>query len=148
MENLVMPQSAKAPRAIGRRRDELWRSTCFEMFMKRRDDPGYWEFNVAPSGDWAAYRFTKFRDGMENEDAVEILRIEQDRRPDGFRLEAEIDAAALPLADGCGLQLGFSAVLEDRHGETAYWALAHPPGKPDFHHVSNFAYRLPPEPLS
>jgi hypothetical protein len=37
---------------------------------------------------------------------------------------------------------GLSAVIADKDGRTAYWALAHPPGKADFHHKDCFALQL------
>jgi hypothetical protein len=40
-------------------------------------------------------------------------------------------------------RLGLSAVIEDSSGAKSYWALAHPPGKPDFHHPDCFAHELP-----
>jgi hypothetical protein len=30
-------------------------------------------------------------------------------------------------------------VIEDTSGHKSYWALAHPPGKADFHHSDSFA---------
>jgi hypothetical protein len=41
-------------------------------------------------------------------------------------------------------RLGLSAVIEDMAGGKSYWALAHPPGKADFHHADSFARELPP----
>jgi hypothetical protein len=32
-----------------------------------------------------------------------------------------------------------AAVIEDTRGDKSYWALAHPPGKADFHHSDTFA---------
>jgi len=40
----------------------------------------------------------------------------------------EFDGLSSPL------HLGLSAVLEETNGRKSYWALAHPPGKADFHH--------------
>jgi len=40
-------------------------------------------------------------------------------------------------------KLGLSAVIEEIDGTKSYWALAHPPGKPDFHHPDCFALTLP-----
>jgi hypothetical protein len=34
-------------------------------------------------------------------------------------------------------------VIEETNGRKSYWALAHPPGKPDFHHSDCFALGLP-----
>jgi hypothetical protein len=41
-------------------------------------------------------------------------------------------------------RLGLSALIEDTGGHKSYWALAHPPGKPDFHHADSFAHEFSP----
>ena len=40
-----------------RRTDGLWQHTCFEAFLQADANDSYYEFNFAPSGEWAAYRF-------------------------------------------------------------------------------------------
>ena len=40
-------------------------------------------------------------------------------------------------------QVALSAVVEDASGDKSYWASAHPPGRPDFHHPDSFALHLP-----
>ena len=45
---LLLPTGAPA------RTDELWRHTCFEAFVKEAAGEDYYEFNFAPSGEWAA----------------------------------------------------------------------------------------------
>lgn len=39
--------------------------------------------------------------------------------------------------------IALSAVIEETGGHKSYWALAHPPGQPDFHHPTCFAATLP-----
>ena len=34
------------------------------MFIRPEDGEGYYEFNFSPSGEWAAYRFSGYREGM------------------------------------------------------------------------------------
>jgi hypothetical protein len=34
-------------------------------------------------------------------------------------------------------------VIEETNGNKSYWALAHPPGKADFHHADCFALEFP-----
>src|SRR4030095_6722561 len=46
------------------RADELWRRTCFEPFVSAPARDSYLEFTLAPSSQWAAYRFTGYRQGM------------------------------------------------------------------------------------
>lgn len=131
------------PATASERADELWLHTCFEVFA-RTPDGGYAEFNFAPSTRWAAYRFGAYRSGMAPAD-VAPPRIQPAVRQDDYELSVELDLAgglAMPPAEPWRLAL--SAVIEDRQGRRSYWALAHPPGKPDFHHPDSFVLDLPP----
>jgi hypothetical protein len=130
IEALKLPPPAAPARA-----DELWRHTCLEAFAA--DPAGYVEFNLAPSTQWAAYRFDSYRSGMRPAD-VAPPQIEVSRRSGGgFELRALIDPP--PGAR----RLGLAAVIEDAAGRVSYWAARHPPGKPDFHHADGFALELP-----
>lgn len=134
---LAVPAWAKPSRA-----DELWRTTCFEAFV-REDDEAYYEFNLSPSGQWAAYRFEGYREGMADQQGVETRDL--DRSVDGERLmlSVTLDLDRLGLADNRPLCLGLSTVIEETSGRKSYWALAHPSEKPDFHHPDSFVLELP-----
>jgi hypothetical protein len=128
------PAPAKPERADG-----LWRRTCFEAFVSPADGPAYLEFNLSPSGRWAAYGFDDYRAGMTPLEVV-APRIEVVRDAQTLTLRTRLDLAAAPGIAGSGdWRVGLSAVIEDHEGRIAYWALAHPPGKPDFHHADGFA---------
>jgi hypothetical protein len=61
----------------------------------------------------------------------------------GYEKVLEI-AVMLPLDQEEGLsKLGLSAVIEEKDGTLSYWALAHPPGRADFHDPACFALELP-----
>ncbi len=121
------------------RADELWRDTCFEAFVRALPGEAYYEFNFAPSTQWAAYRFDGFRRGMRVADEIGAPRI--DVRTNGAGMELQVLLEDLP--NDAPWRLGLSAVIEERGGCLSYWALAHPPGKPDFHHSDCFALELP-----
>ncbi|MEA3010032.1 MAG: hypothetical protein QOJ91_1724 [Sphingomonadales bacterium] len=120
------------------RADELWLHTCFEVFLKSPAEDAYLELNFSPGGEWAAYRFERYRSG---------------------RTELEIPAPSISGQEGDGLlarrftleglpshrrwSIGLSAIVEDSEGERSFWALAHPPGEPDFHHPDCFALEFP-----
>ncbi len=139
----------RVPRRIMRppeRRDELWRHTCFEAFVRAGDGEAYCEFNLSPNGDWAAYGFSGYRSGME------VLKEVGAPGPDPFFREEPSPAAvtavleleklvSLPLYEPW--HVGLSAVIEERNGRISHWALVHPPGAPDFHHRDCFALELP-----
>lgn len=131
IDRLALP-----PPATPARRDGLWRHTCFEIFARGRGD-AYSEVNLAPSGEWAAYAFDGYRDGMRLLD-IDAPRIRLDRDAGALTLAAGLRPPERPLA------IGLSAVVEERDGRISYWALAHPPGAPDFHHRDCFALKLPP----
>ncbi|MEA3013214.1 MAG: hypothetical protein QOD42_1759 [Sphingomonadales bacterium] len=131
---LVIPAPAKPYRT-----DELWRSTCFELFI-REGNQAYCEINLSPSGQWAAYRFQDYRGEAEDLDLDEPPRIWFSREPFGLLLTASITIGLR----GNG-PVGLSAVIGEKDGTISYWALAHPPGDPDFHHPACFALELPAE---
>jgi hypothetical protein len=121
-----------------RQADGLWRHTCFEAFVMTGDGPGYREFNFAPSREWAVYAFRGYRDGGELK--IELAPgIVVRRTANRLELDAKICHDFLP--PGRPLRLGLSAVVEDAGGALSYWALRHPPGKPDFHHQDAFAFQ-------
>lgn len=134
---------ALPPPASRARTDELWRHTCLEAFVGEAGDPGYYEFNLAPSRQWAAYRFVGYREGLAAAaDAVDP-RIATEARADRFTLRAVLALDALPgLARDAPWRLALSAVIEQTDGLKSYWALAHPPGRADFHHADGFSHEI------
>lgn len=122
--------------------DELWRHTCFEAFVATSDDKSYREYNFSPSGEWAVYRFRGYRDRMHGEAGEPAPRIALPTTARGLKLAARI--VLPPGLMNRPLRLALSAVLEDRSGGLSYWALRHPPGKPDFHHPDGFTLALGP----
>lgn len=135
MSAVVLPVSPG-----GKRRDELWKHTCFEAFIRAADGDGYVEYNLAPNGNWAAYAFSGYRADMRAL-AESAPRIETASRAHGLSVNVRIPA--LPAAFATGqIRLGASAIIEDKTGARSYWALHHPPDAPDFHHAGNFKMRL------
>ncbi len=138
LDRLAIPTIGPAARLDG-----LWRHTCFEVFLRVPGEPAYAEFNLSPSGEWAAYRFDAYRSGMR-ELAVAPAPALEITAHDGRALAVDVSIARVPEPWGRAVswQLGVSAVIEDVAGALAYWALAHPPGSPDFHHPAGFALEI------
>ena len=110
------------------RADELWRTTCFEAFFAPAGKAAYREWNFAPRGNWAAYDFAGYREGMEKADV---------RSPPYIRMEDNFTwwtvGATIAVPADQAWDLALSAVIEESDGTKSYWALAHPPERPDFH---------------
>jgi hypothetical protein len=127
----------------GRRADDLWEHTCFEVFAAARPDGGYYEFNFSPSLEWAAYRFSGYREGMTPASLARAPGLQARRTSDVLELTAHLHLEGLAdLASGAALRLGLTAVVEDDSGRLSYWALRHPPGNPDFHDPDCFTLEL------
>jgi len=132
------------PVATSKRADKLWRHTCFEAFIQTAHTE-YYEFNFAPSTQWAAYRFSSYRSGMCGAAEIGAPPIEVRSSPDCYTLQASLELDRLSgLPREALWRLGLSALIEDMSGRKSYWALAHPPGKPDFHHADCFAHEFSP----
>jgi hypothetical protein len=117
------------------RADGLWQHTCFEAFLGHAAAPDYWEYNFSPSSAWAAYHFTRYREGMAPLMKGAAPAIACDADAAELRLDVSIDLGWLAKTSaGAGLRLGLSAVIEDKARVLSYWALKHPAEKPDFHH--------------
>lgn len=126
------------------RRDELWRTTCFECFYGPADRDEYVECNFAPTLDWAIYRFEGYRRGMRPSN-LSVAGITAKLAPDCVELGVYVplERFARPDLPAAKLRLGLSAVIEATDGTFSYWALAHPSDKPDFHHPDSFILDLP-----
>lgn len=119
------------------RTDELWKSTCFELFLY---DGGsrYREFNFSPSGDWAAYSFDGYRTGRCDFDPVSAPVVACDQGRTVFTTTAFIAAEELARSESASL----SAVLVERDARPSYWALTHNTEAPDFHDPACFRIAL------
>jgi hypothetical protein len=129
LSRLALPPAAGPARS-----DELWRHTCFELFMSAPGESSYYEFNFAPSLAWAAYRFAGYRRGMQSAPLARAPRIRRSERVDELTLAATVATAGLEGVSGAQrLELGLAAVLEERDAGLSYWALRHHAQRPDFH---------------
>jgi hypothetical protein len=142
VSNLAMTSLTEAARTDG-----LWRDTCFEAFLRGPSSATYYEFNFAPSTQWAAYKFSGYRSNMRVATEIKAPRIVVEARRQHYMLQASLQFdETLPLASRGGAaiwRVGLSAVIKETSGQQSYWALAHPSGKPDFHHSDCFALEVP-----
>ncbi|MEA2648395.1 MAG: hypothetical protein QOG61_830 [Candidatus Binataceae bacterium] len=123
---------------------QLWRHTCFEAFIAVDGQTAYHEFNFAPSGEWAVYAFSEYRNGgpLVNETLRPHIAVRcTDSR---FELDSHVRVDRLSaIHPQASLRIGLSAVIEASDG-LSYWALRHPIDRPDFHNADGFALLLEP----
>ena len=138
ISDILIPAAVAASRG-----DKLWEHTCFEVFVRGSSGAGYYEFNFSPSTQWAAYRFNSHRSGMSLPAEIGGFAIEGQGSADRYMLRTSLELdrlSGLPPTDFW--LLGLSVIIEETSGRKSYWALAHPQGKADFHHIDCFAHRI------
>lgn len=132
---LVVPAFSGKGRA-----DELWKNTCFELFLQSAGGMGYVEVNLSPSERWNVYDFTGRRDGMSERPMPREPECTMRHGTDMAIFDAAIPAAGLPERPW---RCGMTAVIEEEGGVKSYWALAHgDPATPDFHDPACFKHEV------
>ncbi|MBI1211602.1 MAG: hypothetical protein GC190_09080 [Alphaproteobacteria bacterium] len=135
MDGLLIPVKAQAKRT-----DLLWHHTCFEAFIKPQPGSAYTELNASPSTRWALYSFSSFRAGMtEAPPMIQMSPIQVNLTSDQLALATTIKG----LPSEVDWRVALSAIIEEKSGRKSFWALKHPPEKPDFHHDDCFDLQLP-----
>ena len=110
-----------------RRADNLWLSTCFELFLAGESQSGYTEFNVSPSGAWNCYQFDDYRHGMQPSPCWQLTELEQDDGMVTASFSGELNAGLV--------RLGPAAILQNTAGKIEHFGLSHG-HQPDFHDSS------------
>jgi hypothetical protein len=140
---LIAATSTDASPAVSNGPTEgLWRHTCMEVFIGTQPDSAgpYLEFNLAPGGQWAAYRFSGYRAGMAPLTGIDPPRIELRTQPARLLLAAQIEIPVQLAA--MTLRLGLAVVVESIQRQLGYWALRHAGERPDFHHPDSFEFEI------
>jgi hypothetical protein len=138
IEDIFLPSTSMNPS----RKDELWKTTCFEFFLGIKDQPQYWEFNISPSGDWNIYHMDAYRRvGFREEASIQRLPFEVQNEASVFHLNVLVDLNPI-LQEDHFLELGITAVVQIIDGNETYWALTHPAPIADFHLRESFILGL------
>ena len=137
LEALRIPEPRSPVRADG-----LWQHTCVEAFIGQSSGKSYWEYNFSPSGAWAAYQFSGYREGMAPlmKGAAPVISMRE--TSDSLTLSVAVDLSWLSRATAAELVLGAAAVIETQERVLSYWALKHSAEKPDFHRAESFVVPL------
>lgn len=117
------------------RRNELWKHTCFEVFLaaNRNEETPYFEVNCSPNGDWNLYHLSGYRKDLKPYYPGRVSLLERENTDHGLRFIIGVEG--LPASPW---HIGLTAVIEEVSGKVTYWALAHPGKTADFHDKRGF----------
>ena len=137
LEKFEIPAVEKLPI----RKNELWETTCFELFLGIKNTPIYWEFNLSPSGDWNIYWFEDYRKSMLLEERFESLpfNILRDSNALYLGLEFNLDFLVSVIEN---MDVSITTVINSKEGDISYWALKHCGKQADFHLRDRFVLEI------
>ena len=137
LSTVIIPSPANTPT----RKHQLWQTTCFEFFLGIDHAPKYWEFNLSPTGDWNIYRFTDYRQGMQEEIAFTSLPFDIRQQANFLNINLEINLDLI-IDLNTDLDIAISTVIKSSKEKISYWALTHPETKADFHNRDSFIIHI------
>lgn len=114
------------------RKDKLWQTTCFEMFLRHPNEPSYCEFNFSLEPAWNSYAFDQYR--LPQPPKMNVTHYLQSVCWNGLEFQAEITG----FSNQTTYDIGLAAVLKEKSGSLHYMALIHKGQKPDFHLSHSF----------
>jgi hypothetical protein len=123
------------------RKFALWEATCLEFFVAIVDQANYWEFNLAPNGNWQVFHLNDYREGLKDEAAINYLPFVVKRDDRELQLDLSIDLTGLFFPD-TKLEMAITAVIQTTTGEYNYWAIQHGGEEADFHRRTDFVLKL------
>ncbi len=134
------------PFAVGARKclifkeENLWSTTCFEIFLKNSNSNDYYEFNFNSKSDWNLFYFSNYRERVTghfpNIEVVSENQTDLVTKKLRFRFNiGKLERLKLPC------QVSLAAVIKS-NSEISYWSQKHNNIKPDFHDANNFTLML------
>lgn len=123
----------------------LWKTTCFEWFLKPTPGDAYWEANFSSQGDWNLYYLEGYRKNLIEESRISTIQLSTEKLSDEWRMNTRIDFSPMTFAPGQLFKAHLSAVVETVDDKKNYWSLKHSQSQPDFHHPDHFILEIQKE---
>lgn len=127
------------------RADGLWKTTCFEWFLKPLSGEAYWEANFSPTGQWNLYLLEGYRKNLVQEERAKISQLVPKCFSTEWHLKTQIDFSRIALPPKTKFKAHASAVIETVDDKKNYWSFTHTQNQPDFHHPDHFILEIQKE---
>jgi len=121
-----------------KRVDELWRSTCFELFLASSKSEEYYELNFSSSLAWNYYYLSEYRAEVKEVENV-ALSINTSIKENIYEVNIILESNEFnfELFD----MYNIATILLTREGERTFWSLHKMEENPDFHNKEFFNKR-------
>ena len=134
LTNYQFPKKEKLKRA-----NELWKATCFELFLANSKTQSYYEINISPTLHWNIYYLDTYR--AEPKEVIvssePLIKIREDKQ--SYEIDFELKCEALDLEEFD--QYNLAVILLNVENERKFWVVNPVGESPDFHNRGSF-FRL------
>ena len=119
------------PPRLQTRKDELWKESCFELFLAHKNSPNYYELNISPSTEWNFYSFSDYKTDMKPNNYTSTPFITSSKSKNEFRLSFDIELDEKILGDN--LIFNLAVILLDKNGTRHFYSINRKDGNVNFH---------------
>ena len=113
------------------RKNELWKRTCFELFIAKQNDFHYYELNMSPSTEWNFYSFLDYKQEMIEEKSISEPSIQISQTPKGYLFSFNFELYTNVLEDN--FMFNLAVILLDTKGVRHFYSIHRRREKVDFH---------------
>ncbi len=129
LTNLIFEKSISNPE----RTDELWKKSCFEIFLNNNSELNYYEFNFSPNHNWNSYSFDNYRTKAKYLLLPRAPKILSHSEKNFYELQVSLEFAYPNLTNLNNLYISPTVILQHTNDTQSFWAINHSKTKPDFH---------------
>jgi hypothetical protein len=129
IKNYIFPSPSTVKRA-----DELWKGTCFELFLAHANTKEYYEFNISPSLAWNFYSLKDYRSLPHEVQLRTEPTIQTYKEKNIYTIEYKLEEFYFESFESYNL----TAILLSQTKERTFWSSKQMKGTPDFHNRDYF----------
>jgi hypothetical protein len=134
LDAYIFPQKSKLKRV-----DELWKETCFELFLANSKTEEYYELNFSSSLSWNFYHLSGYRNHVSEVKGLAEPKIEIFKKIDEFKITFELELKNFSFEKFDSYNL--ATILLTKESNRTFWAIKHLKTQPDFHDKKSFLKR-------
>ncbi len=117
-----------------KRANELWKATCFELFLANSTKEAYYELNFSSSLAWNFYYLSGYRAEVKELQNISNPKIEVYKSDNKFKIVLEMEVENLKEFDSYNV----ACIVLNKKNERIFWSVHHHLNRPDFHNKNNF----------
>ena len=122
-------------KSIPKKANELWKSTCFELFLGNEKEETYYELNFSSSLAWNFYYLSTYRGEVEELTLLNSPKVERFEAKDEFKILFELSVENVEDFE----LYNVACILLNKEHKRTFWTIKHLNSQPDFHDKASFS---------